>query len=135
MPSRIIFIYNLPTLNELWNLTYFFLLLTLGDLWRPRERVVTPFLKSWRQERHFDKQFIHFQWSFKFDPKWPKIWPQTKMFQLKKNSDILLIILSFWWWNSVQSTKTGSYKSHEQALEGGASLLSKFLASRLNLNL
>ena len=31
------------------------------------------FLKSWRQERHFDIQFTHFQWLLKFDPEWPQI--------------------------------------------------------------
>ena len=49
---------------------YLTLCVTSGDL-------ATSFLKSWHQERHFDIQFSHFQWTPKFDPKWAQIWNLT----------------------------------------------------------
>ena len=89
----VILIYNLPYFMKVKNLTYF----QIFDLGWPRVTSRGLFLKFWRQERHFDIQFTHFQRISKFDPKWAEIviWPQTQIFFNRTYSEISLIILSY----------------------------------------
>ena len=71
--KSVILIYNLPYSIKLKNLTYFW------DFWPGWDPVTSRalFSKRWRQERHFDIQFTHFQRTSKFDPTWPQIWNLT----------------------------------------------------------
>ena len=71
--ESVILIYNLLYLIQVRNLTFF----DIFDLEWPFMTLRHLSSESWRQERHFDIQFIPLYWGSKFDPKWPKIWNLT----------------------------------------------------------
>ena len=64
-------IYPLAMTFEIWPIFGIF------DLGWPLLTSWPLFLKSWRQERHFDIQFTTLQRLLKFDPKWPQIFNLT----------------------------------------------------------
>ena len=84
--KSVIWLNNLPYFVKVQNLTYF----QIFDLGWPLVTLRSRFLKSWRQERHFDIQFTHFQWTSKFDPKWSEIC------NLTQNEKFFYIEIIFW---------------------------------------